>query len=137
MPVESRVCVLLAAYLVLGGPTLATDRLILHLHQAYKSRLWADLENGVESDTDGQNATPMLFIAFATVEAGSTGARCLRFRRGDSVISSMALDTLHIELVGSSMIGLSPPGLTTPLVYVHFDSPARMAKFSALVAPTA
>ena len=76
----------------------------------------------------------MPYIAFATVEEGSTGARCLRFRRGGDIVSTMTLDSLRAERVGERVLGLSAAaGLAAPLVYVHFDSPARMAKFYGLL----
>ena len=138
-PVQSRVRVLLAPQRDLGAPALATDLLIRLQHRSCRNQLWANLENGHAPGTGG-SALPwqMPYIAFASVEEDSTGVRCLRFRRGAAVISTVTLsgDFLRIEHVGKRVLGLWTAGLA-PLVFVHFDSPARMAKFCNLLAPTA
>lgn len=134
-PVQSRVRVLLAPHRDIGGSIPEVDGLIRRRHRAYRDRLWYNLENGVAPGTSSNNAMPIPYIVFAAIEAGSTGARCLRFRRGGDIISTMTLDTLNFEHVGERVIGLSPQGLATHQVYVHFDSAARMAKFSALLTP--
>ena len=137
--VQSRVRVLLAPQRDLGAPALATDLLIRLQHRSCRNQLWANLENGHAQGTAG-SALPwqMPYIAFASVEEDSTGVRCLRFRRGAAVISTVTLsgDFLRIEHVGKRVLGLWTAGLA-PLVFVHFDSPARMAKFCNLLAPTA
>jgi len=75
-------------------------------------------------------------IAYATVEGGSMlMPQCLCFRRGDIILSTTTLGTLLIEQVGENVLGLTAPGLLGHLVYLHFDSPARMTKFLALLAP--
>ena len=117
-PVQQRVRVVLSPHLDLDALIPATDQLIRQWHQTIRDRMWAYLEIGTVL---GNARPPSPCIAFATVENGATGARCLRFLRGSNIIATMSLDSLFIEHVGPNVLGLSLHGIATPLVYMHFD----------------
>jgi hypothetical protein len=94
--------------------------------------------------------TKSSLIAFASIEMGSSGAPCLRLRRGANILGSITLSSLKTERIGDLIIGLleadgkvpraaacvpaeAIQGPTPPSIYLHFENSLRVTKFCALV----
>ena len=79
-------------------------------------------------------------VAFASVEEGSAGDPCLTLRRGGDIIAIMTLASLRSDVARDKVLGLSPNAFDPKdvkvrqhMVYVHFDTVERMAKFTRLI----